>query len=279
MGVDNHRYAILDVSNLAYGHFFVIPPAVWIKDPAALVTGMAKTCRKLEEDLAVDTLVFAFDGGSEFRKELYPEYKATRKAARDNEDPLVQEARQAFFDQLRAFRTVHLPDIGAANIFHKVGVEADDIMAACVKSMPDARKVYLVTSDEDLFQCIEGNRVVLYKPVSKKVVNETDFRAAHNDLHPSLYASAKAWAGCSSDNIEGLPGIGIKKAAAFVMGKSKNKEIFFDNISVFNRNIKLTRLPAPGTPTCVPKHQEVPLDWDGLLARLQSLRPIRGVKQ
>jgi len=278
MAVDEARYALLDMSNLAYAHFHVIPHKIWITQPTTLAQAMAKTCRKLQEDLAVDTLAFCFDGGSTYRKSIYPEYKAPRKAARESDDEETKEARDAFFDQLRSLRAVHLPDIGAKNVLYSSGDEADDIMASCVKSLYNARKVYMVTSDEDLYQCIEGNRVVLYKPVSKKIVNETDFRAAHNDLLPGLYASAKAWCGCTSDNIPGVAGIGIKRAADFVQGKSNKVEVFHKELALFNRNIKLTRLPSPTTPAFKVERQETPIDWDRLLSTVSSARP-RGVKQ
>lgn len=278
--MDDHRYAILDVSNLAYARWHTIPPIFWEKDPGTLFGALHQTCAKLQDDLAVDTLIFCFDGGYEFRKKLDPQYKLPRKEAQKSESDEKQALRQILYDQIRAFRENHLPIIGCRNIFYAQGLEADDLIASCVHNLPKARKVYIVSSDEDLYQLIEGNRVVLYKPIAKTVVNEDDFRQQHTEMPPCLYASAKAWAGCSSDNITGLKGIGIKKAAKFVMGKGEEKfrKQFTDNVEMYNRNIQLTKLPAPGTPECVPVHQDLPLKWEILAEAFKSASRPRGLK-
>jgi 5'-3' exonuclease len=185
------------------------------------------------------------------------------------------------FDQIAAFRGNHLPIIGAKNVFFANGYEADDLIASCIHNMPNARKVYIVSNDEDMYQLIQGNRVVVYKPSKKVVVNENDFRSQHNEMPPCLYASAKAWAGCSSDNIIGMERIGMGKAAQFVMGKGKPefRKRFFDNVELFNRNIQLTRLPAPGTPQCVPVPQDTPLQWHIMAEAFKSARRPKGIKQ
>ena len=277
---DDHRYAILDVSNLAYARWHTIPANFWLNDPGTLFLALHQTCAKLQDDLAVDTLVFCFDGGYDYRKQLSPEYKQPRKDARQAESDETKELRNILFDQIRAFRENHLPIIGCKNIFYAKGFEADDLIASCVQNMPHARKVYIVSSDEDLYQLIEGNRVVLYKPTKKVVVNEDDFRQQHTEMPPSLYASAKAWAGCDSDNIIGLKGIGIKKASQFVMGKGKEpfRKQFTDNVELFNKNIQLTKLPAPGTPKCVPVHQDAPLEWGIMAEAFRSASKPRGLK-
>lgn len=276
--MDDHRYAILDVCNLAYRCYHAIPTYVWMKDPTALAVSMIQTCKKLEEELAVDTMVFTFDGGSDFRKRLYPEYKAGRKIREEQKTEDEKEAKQQFFQQLDAFRKNHLQMIGSKNVFHAVGYEADDLIASAVRELSKAKKVYIVSSDEDLFQLIEGNRVVLYLPNKKAVYNEDAYRQSHFNAPPCMQASIKAWAGCSSDGIEGLKNVGELKAAKFVMGTGPNREQFFANIEVYNRNIQLTRLPVPGTPKCVPVPQEEPLKWDGLLAAIQSATRPKGLR-
>lgn len=279
--IDDHRYAILDVSNLAYARWHTIPAAIWESDPGTLFLALHTTCLKLQEDLAIDTLIFCFDGGSAYRRQLSPEYKRPRREQREAESDQDKESRQLFFDQLQAFRENHLPVIGAKNVFFAPGFEADDLIAECVHNMPKARKVYIVSSDEDLYQLIEGNRIVMYKPSKKVVVNEDDFRQKHDEMPPCLYASVKAWAGCTSDNVIGLPGIGIKKATKFVMGKGPEsfRDLFFKNVELFNRNIQLTKLPAPGTPRCVPVHQDTPLQWEILAEAFRSASRPKGIRR
>lgn len=282
MGVDNNiddRYAIIDVSNLAFARWFTIPHRYWIDEPQTLSTAIAKSCEKLQDRLAVGTLVFAFDGGYDYRKGIFPDYKIKRKKDREkkNEDPIVKESLEAFYAQLEALRLFHLPDVGAQNILYQKGYEADDVIAAAIMMMPNTRKIYVVSNDEDLYQCIEGNRVVVYRPTTDTIVNENDFKAKHHEVPPALYASIKAWTGCDSDNIPGLTGIGIVKASQFVAGKSKQPDVFYANIETFNRNIKLTKLPAPGTKGVKIVPQEKPLAWETLHRTLGSIKP-KGIK-
>lgn len=271
---DDHRYAILDVSNLAHRAWHTIPTAYWRDNPGTLFEALHKTCNKIENDLCVDTLAFCFDGGYDYRKNLYPEYKQHRKEQQKQASEEEQQFRQLLFDQLYAFRQVHLPTIGAKNIFYAKGVEADDLIASCVADLRHAKKVYIVSSDDDLLQLLDGSRVVCYRPTKKEVVNEDDFCRTRDGLLPCMYASAKAWAGCDSDNIEGLDGVGEKKAIKFILGKGDQKfrQKFFDNIAVYNRNIQLTKLPAPGTPACVVVPQDKPLDWDCMRQAFESAK-------
>jgi len=279
--MDDHRYAILDVSNLAYARWFTIPGSVWKSDPGTLFMALHSTCSKLQDDLAVDTLIFCFDGGYAFRKQIDPDYKKPRRQLRAEETEEEKELRQLLFDQLQAFRENHLPIIGAKNIFYAPGFEADDLIASCVHNLPKAKKIYIVSSDEDLHQLIEGNRVVVFKPTKKIVVNENDFRQQHDEMPPCLYASVKAWAGCPSDNVVGIPNVGIKKATKFVMGKGPEsfRDLFFKNVELFNKNIQLTKLPAPGTPRCIPVPQDIPLQWEILAEAFKSASRPKGIRQ
>lgn len=280
---DDHRYAILDVSNLAYARWHTIPPRFWRDDPGTLFSALHQSCNKLQDDLCVDTLIFCFDGGYEYRKRIDPSYKQPRKEARLQAPEDEQELRQILFDQIASFREVHLPMIGARNIFWHKGFEADDLIASCVNNLPNAKKVYIVSNDEDLYQMIEASRVVVYRPTSKTIVNEEDFRRQFSEMPPCLYASAKAWAGCASDNVVGLKGIGMMKAAKFLMGKGNPafREQFTSQIETYNKNIQLTKLPAPDTPKCCPVHQDVPLDWSIMQRVFDSVaqRTPKGIKK
>ena len=280
---DDARYAIIDVSNLAYARWHTIPPQFWRDDPGTLFKALHQSCNKLQDDLCVDTLIFCFDGGYDFRKKIDPAYKQPRKEARLQAPEDEKELRQILFDQIAAFREIHLPTIGAKNIFWAKGFEADDLIASCVLNLPKARKVYIVSNDEDLYQMIEGSRVVVYRPTSKTIVNEEDFRRKHSEMPPCLYASAKAWAGCSSDNVVGLTGIGMAKAAKFLMGKGNPefRKRFTDSVEVYNKNIQLTKLPAPQTPACRPVPQDVPLDWSVMGRVFDSIpqRTPKGIKK
>lgn len=275
------RYGIVDVMNLAYRAYHVTDKKAREKYPGVILQTLLRMFRKLEEDLCLDTMVFCFDGGYEYRRKILPEYKEHRKkvAVQNEESELVP--RDLFFSDIDSLRRVILPDLGVVNIFWQPGYEADDLIAACTRTLNTAKKVYLISSDEDLYQLIEGNRVVVYNPGNQKFIAEQDFSAAHYDIPPALFASVKAWAGCPSDNIPGLPRVGVRRAAQFVSGQMKDcpcRRIILDNIEVFNRNIQLTKLPAPGTMKCPVTRQEAPIDWDGKINTMQQLSNPKGLR-
>lgn len=271
------RYAIIDVMNIVYRVWHAGDEEMWASKSGPLLGAIVRSLKKIEMDLCVDTSVFCFDGGFDYRKSIYPDYKENRKD--ESQSPEKKALRERLYEEVEALRTVSLPLMGAKNIFWERGFEADDLIASCVKNLDLAKKVYLVSTDEDLYQLIEGNRVVIYKPGKQIVYAEDDYRNEHYDTPPCLYASAKAWAGCSSDGIPGLPKVGIKTACKFVNGHTTNKKNWFDHLDVYNRNIKLVKLPAPGTPKCVPVEQTTPIQWDETISRVERLATPRGLKR
>jgi DNA polymerase-1 len=273
------RYAILDMMNLAYRSWYALNFTYKGAAPRLdfVFSSLIRTCKKLENDLCADTMVFCFDGGYDFRKSVYPEYKQNRKTEELREE--LKLNRQLFHSEIELLRTLHLPAMGAANVFWAKGFEADDLIASCVRNLDVAKKVYIVSTDEDLYQLIEGTRVVVYKPSTQTVFSEEDFRMAFSDLPPCLYASAKAWAGCSSDGIPGLPRVGMKTACKFVNGHNRGREDWWEHLDIYNRNIQLVKLPAPGTPKCVPVPQENPIAWDELLKNIERSSTPRGMKK
>lgn len=273
------RYAIIDMMNIAYRAWYALfgVASIHAVKQGLLLETIIKSCRKIENDLCVDTMIFCFDGGSHYRRSIYPEYKKSR-AIEQSEDAEKAILRERLYTDVDLLRRVHLPDMGVMNIFWVLGFEADDLIASCVKSLASAKKVYLVSSDEDLYQLIEGARVVIYKPHKQTVYSEEDYRIEHGHTPPCLYASAKAWAGCKSDGIPGIDGIGMKTACKYVNGNTKGKEWLADHIDVYNRNMQLVKLPAPETPKCVPVPQIHPIDWDYTLNAIKGITTPRGLK-
>ena len=88
-------------------------------------------------------------------------------------------------------------------------VEADDIIAYLDghDKYRDYHK-YIISSDRDFFQLV-GDRTSLYRPIQKKLVNKTDLLSEHG-IHPNNFALARAIAGDKSDNLDGVPRVGLK---------------------------------------------------------------------
>lgn len=135
-------------------------------------------------------LILVMDSKNTWRKEYYPEYKAQRKAARDNSKIDFNK----FFPVMDAFYTDIIKL--TPNITHiKVDrCEGDDIIGIAVKHYPDAL-IEIISTDKDLNQTLKYKRVKQYDPVK---------RAYTNSLNPMVDLEAKIITGDKGDNIPAI---------------------------------------------------------------------------
>lgn len=140
-------------------------------------------------------MILACDGGS-WRKDVFPEYKANRKKARDKSGMDWG----FFFDTLTKIRgeiTENLPWIQ----LHVGNVEADDIIACLVKETQEFgkhEKVMIVSADKDFIQLHKYSNVKQFSPMKKKLITEKDpigyirehiFRGDSSDGVPNVLSS------------------------------------------------------------------------------------------
>ncbi len=107
--------------------------------------------------------------------------------------------------------------------------EADDIIAYVAQTPRFKRsgKKLLLSSDKDFFQLVD-DKTVLYRPIQKEVLNKNTILEKF-DIHPTNFAMARAMAGDKSDNIEGIPGLGLKTVSKrFPFFKDEETETFSD---------------------------------------------------
>ncbi len=137
-----------------------------------------------------------------FRQDMYPAYKANRKEAPEDlklQLPLIREAITAF----------------GLHAIEYQGYEADDIMASLAKQAHKASMpLMLLSSDKDLMQLI-GGCVNMYDPVKALSITEEEVYKKFG-VPPEKVIDVQALIGDSSDNIPGVPGIGIKTAASLI---------------------------------------------------------------
>jgi DNA polymerase-1 len=152
-------------------------------------------------------IIFDPPDGS-FRKDIYPQYKAHRPPPPDDlipQFPLMREA-------VKAFGLIPL---------EQAGFEADDLIATYARQAREAgADVLIISADKDLMQLL-GDKVTMYDPASG--TGGKNFRAerrigveevkAYFGVPPSQVVDVQALAGDSSDNVPGVPGIGLKTAA------------------------------------------------------------------
>ena len=244
---------VLDVTNLAYRALHTVGDLVHPENPeqyTGVLYQLYKTAEQLTQQFSCRDFAFCFDSHQSERAKVYPAYKAKRKEQRDAEeakDPDAKRRRAGMIDQLLRMPKI-LHSIGAKNIFGQTGYEADDMMASIVANNADVDLI-LVSTDQDIYQLLSPG-VQVYNPVRHIVITHESF-AEEWGISPSQWASTKAWAGCASDNITGLPGVAEKTAIKWLQGKLKPDTVkyraFTDGLNVYSTNIGLVRLPYPGT--------------------------------
>jgi 5'-3' exonuclease len=263
-------WAIVDVSGMAYRSLAVMGNLQNQGVATGVVYGVAIALQGLADQYDTQNIVAVFDGGHAMRSHLWPQYKQSRKAKREKATPVEQQARADLTQQLQALRVSLLPSTGMRNILWADGFEADDLIASAVQAVPTEDGAVVLSADQDLWQCIRPGVAWRSTNNAAKVgyMSYRQFTELHR-MEPFLWADVKAWAGCATDDIVGLDGIGETWAARWVRGEvpstSTKYAQFLQNIEIYNRNINLTRLPAKGCTPVVLHQQVAPVDWNPLL--------------
>ena len=156
-----------------------------------------------------------------FRNEIYSEYKANRTEAPEDLAPQFEYIRKS----VEAF---NLPSVELLNY------EADDLIATYAKMITEAgAKVTIISSDKDLMQLV-SNEIRLFDPMKSKVIGEKEVFEKFG-VKPEQVIDVQSLAGDTSDNIPGVPGIGVKTAAELI-NKYKTLDNLLNNASEIPQN-------------------------------------------
>ena len=202
--VNKKSLTLVDGSGFIFRAYYALPPLTRNDGtPINAVMGYCNMIWRLIAETKTSSLAVIFDTASKsFRNEIYSEYKANRSEAPEDLIPqfsLIREATEAF----------NIPYIELK------GYEADDIIATYSnQASNEGWTVDIISSDKDLMQLVNDN-VKMVDPM--KMVNigrEEVFKKF--GVYPEKVIDVQALAGDSTDNIPGVPGIGIKTAAELI---------------------------------------------------------------
>ena len=159
---------------------------------------------KYLRDTDADHIAVIFDAsGRSFRNEIYDQYKANRREMPDDLAPQLAHVRQA----ADAF--------GVCRI-EMEGFEADDLIATYARHAIEAgAKVTILSSDKDMMQLVSDDRVMMRDPMTDRPIGETEVREKFG-VGPDKVIDVQALCGDSTDNVPGVPGIGVKTAAELI---------------------------------------------------------------
>jgi len=235
----NDHFYLIDGSGYIFRAYYALPPLSRKSDglPTGAVSGFCSMLFKLLEDSRSDDSIhrpthFAviFDSAKKnFRNDIYSEYKANRSEAPEDLVPQFEYIRES----VEAF---NLPSIELSNY------EADDLIATYTKQVVKAgAKVTIISSDKDLMQLV-SDKVRLYDPMKSKVLGEKEVVEKFG-VKPNQVIDVQSLAGDSSDNIPGVPGIGIKTASELI-SKYKTLEVLLKKADEIPQNKRRETLLA-----------------------------------
>ena len=226
----DHFY-LIDGSGYIFRAYYALPPLTRKSDglPTGAVSGFCSMLFKLLEDSKSDNnlqkpthFAVIFDSARKtFRNEIYADYKANRSDAPDDLVPQFEYIRKSVL----AF---NLPSVDLINY------EADDLIATYTEQiLAKGAKVTIVSSDKDLMQLYK-KEVRLYDPMKNKFVTPEDIVNKFG-VDSKKVIDVQALAGDSSDNVPGVPGIGIKTAAELI-NKYGTLEKLLENAQEIKQN-------------------------------------------
>lgn len=249
------KYLLIDCNHICHMAMYKVGNFSYKGKPTGVVFGFLREMFALVNRHQTDKFLFAWDSRQNIRKIRNVLYKANRRT-----DKTEAELKELFaaFEQFSELREYVLPKFGFKNIYLQTGYEADDIIAKICQENQD-NELVIVSSDNDLWQLLTLKHY-MYDVKKKKNFGVADFKKEW-DIEPKQWGDVKAFAGCTTDDLKGIPGVGNKKAVKYLK-KELTKGKIFDRIvsdmgkDIVEQNKPLVILPMDGTSSCYIKSQE-----------------------
>mgnify|MGYP001569000234 CR=1 FL=1 len=256
----NEPLLLIDANYMAHRSWHAMKDLTFNDRGTGAIFGVLRDVVSLQDTFKTTRCVFAFDLGRSRRAGILPTYKTSRYAHHAEESDEEKAARSDFREQIRHLRERHLPDAGFRNVFAAEGFEADDIIAQFAATLPREDEAVIISSDQDLWQCLRPN-VWVWNLHTQKAYTLKHFRIQWG-LEPRRWAEVKAYAGCLTDDIPGIPGIGEITAAKYLRGgelgeHTKAYASLRMGAAIYEKNWPLVSLPFDGTPSFEIQQDEV----------------------
>lgn len=181
--------------------------------PTGCLMTSVRTLCKVAREVKPKRVVWTWDGGhSAYRKKIFPAYKQRKELPKLREE--LEEGSPSFHEEWKtqvALLERYLPLLGVGQI-RIPGCEADDVIYS-LKNIFTGQgvSVVLATSDADFNQLLDENFFV-YNLAREELCGPDQVRMKYG-ISPQQWIEFRAMTGDPSDNIDGIPGVGEKRAA------------------------------------------------------------------
>ena len=198
------------------------------------LTGFLKSIGYAVKMLNPTKVIIVFDGvgGSNARRNLYPEYKANRHANRMTNYSIFaskEEENESINNQMS--RLIQYLKCLPVTVIGIDGLEADDIIGYLVgkfENHPETQSVTIMSADKDFLQLV-SNKVQVYSPVKKKIYQPKDVLEEFG-VSSYNFINYKILLGDASDNVPGVTGLGPKKLIKLFPELNSNTKVTLESI-------------------------------------------------
>jgi 5'-3' exonuclease len=173
-------------------------------DPTGMEYGFLKCCEALIREFKDEEMILCWEGKNNFRKKIFPDYKANRNKETDNPNSKLD------YDRVDRFKDfLKHPFCNA----EATGYEADDVIASLVDKLKGKKEqIVIYSNDKDLLQLIDDEHNVFvmksFQDLHKSYKwTERTVAKKFFGLHPCEFPIFLSFAGDASDNIPGVKGI------------------------------------------------------------------------
>lgn len=234
-------YIFIDGMNIFVRHYLVNETLNAKSEPIGGVVGFLKFVDYITR-ISTPAKVFVVwesGGGSARRRSIFKEYKKDRgkiKELKKIHNGTASIRDQLAYDQeckIRQLSLVYrlLKNTPVCQVFVS-GTECDDIIAYLVKQQfgSDPTEKIVVSGDKDFYQLLEDSTVKIYEPAKRQLLTG-DWVFEKYNIAPRNFCLARALVGDVSDNLEGVPGVGLKTVAKrFPQVADRTKDVTIDDI-------------------------------------------------
>ena len=208
----NDRILIIDGLNTFIRSFVVVPTVNEHGTHVGGITGFLMSIGYAIRNIKPTRVIICFDGkgGSQRRRKLFPDYKATRRVkhrmTRINEFNSVDDERVAMAQQLQRL-SQYLEQL-PITVMSIENIEADDAMAYISQQIYPKSQCILMSTDKDFLQLVD-DRVQVWSPTKKKFYGRETISEEFS-IESKNFLMYRVITGDSSDNIPGIRGAGTK---------------------------------------------------------------------
>ena len=225
--ISDHAALLIDGNNLLNRAFYATRNSMKKSQVGIYTNGINMFLHmmlKYKRDLNASHLAVFFDKTRGFREKLFPGYKGTRNNQPDElkeQFPLLEEL---------------LKEMNVSVFADEENYEADDLIASVAKRLEPHMKVYLLSNDEDLLQLVSEKVIQICRKGKEDIYFDQKVFCQNYGFLPLQIIDLKGLMGDSSDEYNGVPGIGEKGALKLVQ-RYGTVESIYDNLSNFPKEL------------------------------------------